>query len=100
MLIIGEYLADLAVLSGGKRGLIALRSVDDAGLEGGIHIAVGHGHRHTAQSFHHVRLRLHILDTDFKPVQVLRGTDGLILGVEGAGAGGIVSDGHKAVLLR
>ena len=47
-LVCGIYLADFAMLAGGKCCFIVLSAVDNAGLERGIYIAVGRGYRDSA----------------------------------------------------
>ena len=48
LLVCGIYLADFAMFAGGKCCFIVLSAVDNAGLERGIYIAVGHGYRDSA----------------------------------------------------
>ena len=91
-------LADLAVLAGGQGRFVVLGAVDDAGLQRGVDIAVGHGDRDAAEVAHHIGLALHILHADLQALQVCRGADGLILRVEGTCAGGVVGQRDKAVV--
>ena len=48
VLVCGIYLADFAMFAGGKCCFIVLSAVNNAGLERGIYIAVGHGYRDSA----------------------------------------------------
>ena len=91
-------LADLAVLAGGQGGLVVLGAVNDAGLQRGVNVAVGHGDGNTAQIAHHVGLALHILHADLQALQVGGRADGAILRVEGACAGGVIGQRDKAVV--
>ena len=98
VLVNGVDLAHFAVLAGGQCGFVVFGAVNDAGLQGGIHIAVRHGNGNAAQIVHHIGLGLHVLHADLQALQVSRGADGSVFGVERAGAGGVIGQGNKAVI--
>ena len=86
MHVVGVILADIAVAVVGQGQLVVLRAVQNAGLQGGVHITKAHGCGGTAQQTHHLHIGGRLLDANFEAFQVRGLVDGGLDGVEVAGA--------------
>ena len=93
MHIVGVILADIAVTVIGQSQLVVLGTIQNTGLQGGIHIAEAHGGGGAAQQTHHFHVGGRLLHADLQALQVGGLVDGGLDGVEIAGA--CVQPGHR-----
>ena len=87
MHIVGVILADIAVTVIGQSQLVVLGTIQNTGLQCGVHIAEAHGRSGAAQQTHHFHVGGRLLHADLQTLQVGGLVDGGLDGVEVAGAG-------------
>ena len=82
---------------------VVLSAVESTGLDGGVHIALGHGNTVGAAGHgaHHLDAGVGAHNTDLQALGLLRGGDGagLLAGVEVTGAQGVVGQDLEALRL-
>ena len=86
MHIVGIILADITVAVIGQGQLVVLGTIQNTGLQCGIHITEAHGGGRAAQQAHHFHVGGRLLHADLQSLQVGRLVDGGLDGVEVASA--------------